>query len=76
MNKERGTPRDALDVFLRGMNDDELTEWLERAEADLAKVAEEAPDSEWHERCFAAVVILVEEMSARGLRINKNNESK
>lgn len=53
--------------FIQGMSDQELMQWMDDAVEDCNEAAESAPNSEWHEACFAAVCLLVEEIARRGL---------
>jgi len=49
------------------MSDDEVLYWFEEACSDLAEVAAKEPNTEWHECCFAATIVLADEMSKRNL---------
>ncbi len=51
------------------MNDKELLSWLAIANADLALVSKNDPNSEWHEECFAATVLLAQEANKRGVKL-------
>jgi len=50
------------------LTDQELLAWLDTVATDLAQAAETAPNSEWHEACFAAAVAFSQEASRRGIR--------
>jgi hypothetical protein len=45
----------------------ELREALEEAKRDLQNAARDEPESEWHEACFAGVLVLAAELQSRGL---------
>lgn len=53
---------------VRALTDKELLTWLDTVAVDLAEAAEAAPNSEWHEACFAAAVTFSQEASRRGIR--------
>lgn len=50
-------------------NDDLLADASEAVE-DLKLAAEKVPGSAWHESCFAGAVVLLEELSKRGLKLH------
>lgn len=49
------------------MTDEWVMHWFGIVGEDLAKACEEEPNSEWHSACFAASVLLAQEMNKRGL---------
>ena len=49
---------DTVESYLLGLSDDELNDAIEQAKADLEKAANDEPNSEWHESCFAGFVVL------------------
>lgn len=53
------------------LSDGDVLMWMRTASDDLAKASEEVPDSEWHEACFAATVMLAMEANSRGLRLGR-----
>jgi hypothetical protein len=54
---------------LDSLSNDALREAAITASDDLAKAAADQPNSEWHEACFAGVLIYAAEMQQRGLKI-------
>jgi hypothetical protein len=57
-----------IDEYLAGLSNEQLMAAFKQAEADLAAVAADEPNSEWHQACFAGVLIYAQEMNKRGLR--------
>lgn len=57
--------------YLSAKTDDELQLELATASRDLEVAAESEPNSEWHEACFAGCLLLAQEMSKRGIKINR-----
>lgn len=55
--------------YLSGLTDDELKAQMAAARDDLNKAAENHPDSEWHQACFAGALMLAGEMQKRGLNL-------
>lgn len=55
--------------MFEGWSDDEVRAWLRQAATDLGLAAEQQPESEWHEACFAATVALSQEAGRRGLTL-------
>lgn len=53
---------------LRAMPDAQLQDFAKEACMDLEKVASNSPNSEWHDACFAAVILAYQEMNRRGLK--------
>lgn len=51
------------------MTDAEVLEWAKMAEGDLQEAANTQRNSEWHDACFAACVVLSQEMTRRGIRL-------
>lgn len=49
------------------LTDEELRTAINEASDDLKKASKDEPESEWHEACFAAVILFSQEMSRRGL---------
>lgn len=49
--------------------DQQLIDLFNEAKLDLAKAAEDEPESEWHQACFAAVIMVSQEASKRGLKL-------
>lgn len=50
--------------------DNELINEFKEAIGKLEAAAENEPNSEWHESCFAATFLFAEEMGKRGLSLN------
>lgn len=50
---------------LQTMSDKELNEFHTEVMADLAKAATEQNESEWHQACFAAAVLVSQEVISR-----------
>jgi hypothetical protein len=55
--------------YLSSLSDDELREHIVMAKVDLTVAAEDSPESEWHQACFAGLVMLAQEASKRGLTL-------
>jgi HEPN domain-containing protein len=51
------------------MSDDELRAFFDEAKADLTAAARDEPESEWHQSCFAAVMLAAMEAQARGIKL-------
>jgi hypothetical protein len=58
---------DQVMAYVHSMTNDELIKLHTVAYHDLEQAALEDPNSEWHQSCFAAVVIFSQELVARGL---------
>lgn len=58
----------AIDAYLDAISDTELQQKMGEAYAELNTVSIEAPNSEWHESCFAAVIAFSQEIQKRALR--------
>lgn len=54
---------------VRAMTDDELRHAIKVAKDDLAIAAADAPNSEWHQACFAGLFVYAGEASERGLTL-------
>ncbi|PZP97534.1 MAG: hypothetical protein DI587_17195 [Variovorax paradoxus] len=52
-------------AYIGSMSDDELDQWMAEAHADTIKAGTEERDSEWHQACFCALVVLCQEKSRR-----------
>lgn len=52
---------------LTTLSNDDLRDAMNVAHADLAAAVREQPESEWHQVCFAATVLLAQEVNRRGL---------
>ena len=52
-------------------SDEELKSTFHQAKTDLEEASIIANESDWHVACFAATVILAQEMGRRGLRLDK-----
>jgi len=59
-----------IDDLLGGMTNENLVTALQTAKDDLAKVSVEAPNSEWHEACFAGFLTFSAEASKRGIKLH------
>lgn len=57
-----------IDIYIASLSDAELVAKRNAAFADLANAADECPNSEWHEACFAASVIFAKAANQRGLK--------
>lgn len=49
------------------LSDIELKQAFEEAKRDLEKAAQNEPESEWHQACFAGVMIYALEAAERGI---------
>lgn len=56
---------ETVESYLLSLSDDELNDAIEQAKADLEKAANDEPNSEWHESCFAGFVVLAMEQTRR-----------
>lgn len=65
------TLREALsiDEYLADLSDDELITQARTAHDDLAEAARTQRNSEWHETCFAGVMVFAGELTKRGLSL-------
>lgn len=54
--------------YFETLNDDQLKMELEAAIQALKYVSENQPNSDWHESCFAAVIMFTTEMNKRKLK--------
>ncbi len=52
---------------LAGLSDSELVAAMEQAYADCDKAGKEEKDSEWHQACFAGLMLYVFEINKRGI---------
>jgi len=51
------------------LSDAELIEAANTARDDLAKAAADEPEGEWHQACFAGVLVYAGELQKRGLKL-------
>jgi hypothetical protein len=58
-----------IETHLANMSNDELMAATKQAHLDLESAANDHPNSERHEECFAGMVIYAGEMAKRGLTI-------
>lgn len=56
-----------IEAYLKGKTDAELLADIEEAKADLAAASKDQHESEWHEACFAGLIVLGNEASKRGI---------
>lgn len=56
-----------IQKHLKALSDDELIAATEQAHKDLKKAADEQPESEWHQACFAGLITYAGEVQRRGL---------
>jgi hypothetical protein len=54
---------------IKEMSNEELKAFVKEAGEDLEKAAETERNSEWHEACFAAVLMGTMEMNRRGIQM-------
>lgn len=54
---------------LKNWTDDEVLHWAKTANEDCIKAADEERNSEWHDTCFAACVVMSQEMGRRGIKL-------
>ena len=54
---------------IKAMTNDELIAYTQTAGEDLTEAANTQNNSPWHEACFAACVVLSQEMGRRGIRL-------
>jgi hypothetical protein len=59
-----------IEEHLAGMTDAQLIAAFKEAESDLKKAATEQPESEWHQSCFAGLLVFAGELSKRGIRLS------
>jgi hypothetical protein len=57
----------ATDQYLRSRSDDEIQRLWDVAKRDLTAASRTTPNSEWHEACFAGVIVIGQEAVRRGL---------
>ena len=62
-----------IEQKMAAYTDSELLEEVETAYNSLMTITEEDMNSEWHEACFAATVVLAMEMNKRGLKRREGN---
>lgn len=60
---------DEIAQYLEGMTDDEIVSAVSEAYADTANAASQAPNSEWHQACFAGLMTYAQEALKRGMHI-------
>lgn len=58
-------------AYLANLSDAELHAATAKAVEDCKLAGATEQNSEWHESCFAACVVFSQEMSRRGLHLNK-----
>ena len=54
--------------YFDSLSDNQVLELAEECNSDLLKASSDNPESEWHEACFAAMVLTAQEMNKRGLK--------
>ena len=64
------SPQDYMDA----MNDAKLVDGFHIAVDDLQKASVEKPNSEWHEACFAAVIVFCNEINKRKINMPAMNQ--
>lgn len=55
--------------WLKSLKDEQLKEFSEQVYADLEKASIEENNSEWHESCFAVMVVVAQEATRRGIKL-------
>jgi hypothetical protein len=60
---------DTVQEYMESLTDDELKAAFKAAEADLAEASTQEPNSEWHQSCFAGLVLYGAELTKRGIRL-------
>jgi len=55
--------------YMNNLTDAELRQQTLECVGDLAKAAEEYPNTEWHEACFAALVLFSGEWDKRQIKL-------
>lgn len=55
--------------YLADMSDSDLVAALDVAKTDLTQAAATQPESEWHQSCFAGVLMFCMEMQKRGINV-------
>lgn len=53
---------------LKEMNDQALADFFDEVKVDLKQASEDQPESEWHQACFAAALIVADEIQSRRLK--------
>lgn len=66
--KQEAEPFD-IASHLANLSDDEIIAQARTAHDDLAEAARTQRDSEWHEACFAGVMVFALELNKRGLSL-------
>lgn len=56
--------------YLENLSDADLIEEAKTAVQDLKEAAANQRESEWHQACFAGVMVFTEELSKRGLKMS------
>lgn len=65
----------ATDQYLRAKTDAEIQQLWDVAKQDLIAASRTKPNSEWHEACFAGVIVIGQEAVRRGLCRDAEKES-
>lgn len=58
-----------IENYLSELTDEQLIAAVKMAETDLANAASENPNSEWHQSCFAGLIIYAGEIRKHGLKV-------
>lgn len=59
-----------ITAHLASLSDSDLLDAIRMAYEDMNTAAVESPNTEWHEACFAGLVVYVGEAERRGLTIS------
>ena len=54
--------------YFDSLSNNQVLELAEECNNDLLKASRDNPESEWHEACFATMVLTAQEMNKRGLK--------
>lgn len=57
--------------YLDSLSNSELLGNFFMAKTDLEKITKEQSNTEWHEACFAATILYLQEANKRGLKVAK-----
>ena len=64
-NQANCSPLDKIKEYLKAYDDETLDKMCAQAKIDLEESSQKQPNSDWHESCFSAVIILNDEKQRR-----------
>jgi len=62
-----------IDKYLKSLTDNELIKKTDMCQKDLELASGEQNNTDWHQECFAAMIVYGGEMRKRGLKTNPND---